>query len=336
MVPERVDTFQAFRIRQKEGGVAAAVEAVQLDELSPGEVVIRVSYSGINYKDALAGTGAGRILRRFPLIGGVDLAGTVESSTDPAYRPGQDVLVTGCGLSETRDGGYSQFARVPAQAVVPMPAGLDARSAMAIGTAGFAAALSIVRMETNGQTPDAGPVVVTGATGGVGSLAIDMLAAGGYEVAAVTGKADAADYLRMLGAGEVLDRRALQFTDAPLESARWGGAIDNVGGSLLAWLLRTLRERGNVAAVGLAGQAQLSTTVMPFILRGVSILGVNSAATPRPLRLAVWARIATDLKPRHLDRIVRGTVGLQELPAAFRPYLEGRVLGRTLVRPWDG
>jgi NADPH2:quinone reductase len=332
MVPERVDTFQAFRIRRNEGGIAAAVERLRLDDLSPGEVVIRVSYSGINYKDALAGTGAGRILRRFPLNGGVDLAGTVESSTDPAYHPGQDVLVTGCGLSETLDGGYAQFARVPAQAVVPMPVGLDARSAMAIGTAGFAAALAIVRMETNGQTPGAGPVVVTGATGGVGSLAIDMLTAGGYEAVAVTGKAEAAEYLRTLGAREVLDRGALQFSDTPLESARWGGAIDNVGGPMLAWLLRTMHDRGNVASVGLAGNSQLSTTVMPFILRGVSILGVNSAATPRPQRLAVWARIASDLKPRHLDYIVRGTVGLDELPGAFRPYIEGRVLGRTLVR----
>jgi NADPH2:quinone reductase len=336
MVPERMDRFKAFRIRQQQGGSAGAIEDLSVTDLSPGEVVIRVSYSGINYKDALAGTGAGRILRTFPLNGGVDLAGTVESSTHPDFTPGQAVLVTGCGLSETRDGGYAQFARVPAEAVVAMPPGLDARSAMAIGTAGFAAALAIVRMETNGQVPSAGPIVVTGATGGVGSLAIDMLTAAGYAAVAVSGKTDAAEYLRALGAVEVIDRHALPAGDAPLESARWGGAIDNVGGAVLAYLLRSTRDRGNVAAVGLAASAQLSTSVMPFILRGVSLIGINSAATPRPMRLAVWARIASDLRPRHLDRIVRETIGLADLPAAFRDYLEGRVIGRTLVRLTDG
>jgi acrylyl-CoA reductase (NADPH) len=332
MVPQRVDTFQAFRIREHDGRMAGAIERLRLEDLSPGEVVIRVSHSGINYKDALAATGAGKILRRHPLNGGIDLAGTVASSVDPAYRSGQLVLVTGCGLSETRDGGYAQYARVPAEAVVPIPSGLDAASAMGIGTAGFAAALAIVRMEANGQAPSTGPVLVTGATGGVGSLAIDMLSAKGYEVIAVSGKPEAADYLRGLGAHEIIDRRSLQLRDVPLESARWGGAIDNVGGPLLAWLLRGTRERGNVAAVGLAATAELSTTVMPFILRGVSLLGIASAASPRALRLAVWERIASDLKPRHLDRIVRRSVTLTELPSAFREYLEGRVIGRTLVR----
>jgi NADPH2:quinone reductase len=335
MVPQHVDSFQAFRIRQGTGGISAAVETLHLADLSAGEVVIRVEYSGINYKDALAASRTGKILRRFPLNGGVDLAGTIESSTDPGFRPGQAVLVTGCGLSETRDGGYAQFARVPASAVVPMPQGLDARSAMGIGTAGFAAALAIMRMQNNGQTPEAGPVVVTGATGGVGSIAIDMLCAANYEVVAITGKTESADYLRALGATQVIDRRTLVFGDAPLESARWGGAIDSVGGALLAWLLRSTRDHGNVAAVGLAGGAELRTTVMPFILRGVSLLGVNSAPTPRPLRLAVWARIAADLKPRHLDRIVQRTIGLHQLPMALPPYLEGHVVGRTLVRLWD-
>jgi NADPH2:quinone reductase len=327
-----MDRFPAFRIHEREGRIEARIEHLVLDDLSPGEVVIRVTHSGINYKDALAATGAGRILRRYPLVGGIDLAGYVEYSADAAFQPGDAVLATGCGLSETRDGGFANYARVPAEAVVAMPAGLDAAAAMSIGTAGFAAALAIMRMEANGQTPAAGPIAVTGATGGVGSLAIDMLAAKGYEVAAISGKADAGDYLRALGAGQILLRQEIDYGNAPLAAARWGGAIDNVGARLLSWLLRSTRERGNVASVGLAGGAELNVSVMPFILRGVSLLGVNSAATPRALRLQVWQRIATDLKPRHLAAIVRRTISLAELPAAFAEYLDGRVLGRTLVR----
>ncbi|MFI4913712.1 MAG: acryloyl-CoA reductase [Steroidobacterales bacterium] len=327
-----MDRFSAFRIHEREGRIEARIEHLVLDDLSPGEVVIRVTHSGINYKDALAATGAGRILRRYPLVGGIDLAGYVEFSADAAFQPGDAVLATGCGLSETRDGGFAEYARVPAEAVVAMPAGLDAAAAMSIGTAGFAAALAIMRMEANGQTPAAGPIAVTGATGGVGSLAIDMLAANGYEVAAISGKADASDYLRALGAGQILLRQEIDYGNVPLAAARWGGAIDNVGARLLSWLLRSTRERGNVASVGLAGGTELNVSVMPFILRGVSLLGVNSAATPRALRLQVWQRIATDLKPRHLAAIVRRTITLAELPGAFAEYLDGRVLGRTLVR----
>src|SRR5258708_6436189 len=200
-------TFKALRIHEAAGKISARFEPLTLDALSPGEVVIRVAYSDINYKDALAATGAGKILRRYPLVGGIDLAGTVESSSDTRFKPGEAVLVTGCGLSETHDGGYAQFARVPGDWVIPMPAGLDAPAAMSVGTAGFTAALAIHRMEQNGQTPDGGPIVVTGATGGVGSVAIDMLATRGYQVIAVSGKADAARYLKALGASEVLDRK---------------------------------------------------------------------------------------------------------------------------------
>ncbi|HYL01919.1 MAG TPA: oxidoreductase [Steroidobacteraceae bacterium] len=324
--------FTAFRIHSDGGRIAARFEPLTLDDLAPGEVVIRVAYSGINYKDALAATGAGRILRRYPLVGGVDLAGVVESSADPRYRAGDAVLVTGCGLSETHDGGYSEIARVPGDWVIPMPAGLDPFTAMALGTAGFTAALAIHRMERNGQTPARGPVVVTGASGGVGSIAIDMLAARGYPVIAVSAKAAAADYLKQLGAAQVLMRGELELGSKPLETARFAGAIDNVGGEILAWLTRCVDFWGNIASIGLTGGAELKTTVMPFILRGVSLIGINSAATPREWRLEVWQRIASDLRPRHLARIVTRTIAFAELPGAFPEYLAGRVTGRTVVR----
>ena len=323
--------FDAYRIHQRDGRVVAALERLRLADLSAGEVVIRVAWSGINYKDALAATGAGRILRRFPLVGGIDLAGTVAQSADPAYREGDTVLVCGCGLSETRDGGYAGYARVPADTVVPMPSGLTAASSMAIGTAGFAAAQAIVRMEANGQTPAHGPVLVSGASGGVGSLAIDMLSSRGYEVVALTGKPEAESYLRELGAARLLLRAQLLPGSQPLESAHWGGAIDNAGGEVLSWMLRSTRERGNVAAIGLAASAELHTSVMPFILRGVNLLGISSAL-PREQRLALWSRLGSDLKPRHLDRIAAREIALAQVPEAFADYLHGRVIGRTLVR----
>jgi acrylyl-CoA reductase (NADPH) len=327
-----MDTFKAFRIHSEDGKIAARFETLTLGDLSAGEVVIRVTHSSINYKDALAATGAGKILRRYPLVGGIDLAGVVQSSGDVRYHPGDAVLVTGCGLSETHDGGYAQFARVPGEWVIPMPPGLDAATAMALGTAGFTAALAIHRLEQNGQTPEGGPVAVTGASGGVGSIAVDMLAARGYRIVAVSGKAAAKDYLMQLGAAEVLERSQLQLGTRPLENARFAGAIDNVGGELLAWLTRSVDFWGNIASIGLTGGAELKTTVMPFILRGVALLGINSSATRREWRLAVWQRIATDLRPRHLARIVTRTIDFDELPRAFPAYLQGRVTGRTVVR----
>jgi len=325
-------SFKAFRIHSEGGRIAARYEPVSLDDLAPGEVVIRVGYSDINYKDALAATGAGKILRRYPLVGGIDLAGVVESSSDTRYRPGDAVLVTGCGLSETHDGGYAQFARVPGDWVIPMPQGLDAFTAMALGTAGFTAALAIHRLEQNGQSASGGPIAVTGASGGVGSIAVDMLAARGYRVVAVSGKAGAAQYLKELGAAEVLARQDLELGSRPLETARFAGAIDNLGGEVLAWLTRSVDFWGNIASIGMAGSAELKTTVMPFILRGVNLLGINSSATRREWRLAVWKRIATDLRPRHLERIVTRTIGFDELPGAFPAYLDGAVTGRTVVR----
>lgn len=325
-------SFKAFRIHQLDGKIKTGFEMLTLDDLAAGEVVVRVRYSSINYKDALAATGAGKILRRFPLVGGIDLAGTVVSSTDRRFKKGDAVLVTGSGLGEDHDGGYAQFARVKAEWVIPIPEGLDAKKAMIIGTAGFTAALAIHRMEHNGQKPANGPVVVTGATGGVGSMAINMLAARGYEVVAVTGKADSTLYLRKLGAASVLLRSEIDFGKRPLESIQWAGAIDNVGGEMLTWLTRTTGWWGNIASIGLAGSHELNTTVMPFILRGVNLLGINSMATPRKLRLQVWKRLASDLKPTRLPTIHARTVPLEEMNPAFKDFLDGRIVGRVVVK----
>jgi acrylyl-CoA reductase (NADPH) len=323
--------FDAFRIHEHRAGI----EQLQLADLAPGEVTIRVHWSGINYKDALAGTGKGRILRRFPLVGGVDLAGVVTASVDATIAVGDNVVVTGCGLSETRDGGYAQFARVPADAVVKLPPTLGMREAMAVGTAGFAAALAIMQLEHNGLAPGQGPVAVTGASGGVGLIAIDMLAARGHEVVAFTRKAGSEALLKKVGASEVQVLDGSEPSTRPLEAERWAGAIDNVGGQLLSWLLRSTRMQGSVAAVGLAAGAEFSVSVMPFILRGVNLLGVNSAATRREKRLAVWRRICGDLAPRHLEDIITRTVGLAGLGQAFDSILAGHNTGRTLVRIHD-
>ena len=326
-----MDNFKAFRIDQKDGKISAGFEQIGLDDLSAGEVVVRVSHSTINYKDALAATGAGRILRSYPLVGGIDLAGEVVSSDDKRFTPGMAVLVNGCGLSETRDGGYAEYARVPGDATVEIPEGLDAHQAMLIGTAGYTAALAIHRMEQNGQTPDQGPVVVTGASGGVGSLATDMLDARGYEVVAVTGKAEQAGYLKSIGARDVLLRGDIDLGKRPMEKAQWAGAIDNLGGDILTWLTRTIQYGGNIASIGMAGGFELNTTVFPFILRAVCLLGINSVDTPRDLRLAVWRRLGTDLKPRHWDKIGQRTIGFDDLPGAFQAYIDGTVSGRTVV-----
>ena len=324
--------FKAFRIHDENGRIVSRFDTVTLDDLTPGDVVVRVTWSGINYKDALAATGAGKIPRKFPVVGGIDLAGVVESSGDARYKPGDTVVITGCDLSETYDGGYSPYARVQGDWITPLPPGLDARAAMALGTAGFAAALAIHRMEQNGQLPENGPVVVTGATGGVGTIAIDMLAARRYEVIAVSGKPQAADFLKSLGAARVLPRQEIDYGSRPLERAQFAGAIDNVGGDMLTWLTRTMSYGGNIASVGLAASAKLETTVMPFLLRAVNLLGINTSAAPRDLRLAVWKRIGTDLAPRHLDKIVTREIAFDELPAAFEPYIKGEVTGRTVVR----
>lgn len=325
-------SFRAFRIHQDSDKIAGRFDTLSLDDLAAGEVVVKVGYSTINFKDALAATGAGKILRKYPLVGGIDLAGWVVSSADPCFSIGQKVLVNGCGLSETHDGGYAEYARMKSEWVVPIPAGLDEYQCMALGTAGYTAGLAIHRMEHNGQRPENGEIVVTGATGGVGSIAIDMLAGRGYTVVAVTGKQTAADYLRQIGASRILLRDAINLGVRPLEAAQWAGAIDNVGGDTLAWLTRTTHFWGNIASVGMAGSIELKSTVLPFILRGVNLLGINSVFSPRALRLEVWQRLATDLKPRHLDKIVTKTITFDQLPAAFDDYIKGNVTGRTVVR----
>ncbi len=325
-----MNKFRAFRIHDDKG--KAGIEQMSLDHLSPGEVVIKTAYSDINFKDALAATGKGKILRKFPLNGGVDVSGTVASSNDMRVREGDAVLVTGHGLSETHDGGYAEYVRVPADWIVPLPEGMTLFDAMAFGTAGFTAGLAIHQMEHNGQTPDRGPIVVTGATGGVGSLAIDMLARLGYQVVALTGKAGAHDYLKEIGASEILDRKTLEMGKRPLEKATWGGVVDNVGGDILAWLTRTVVPLGNIAAIGLAASAELHTTVMPFILRGVNLLGINSSHCPRELRLHIWKRLATDMRPRHLDKIVSRTVTLDTMGPVFNDLIAGTVTGRAVVK----
>ena len=324
-------SFSAFRIHNDEAGYRSGIESVSLDDLNPGEVVVKTAYSSVNYKDALAGTGKGKILRRFPLVGGIDIAGHVVASADPAFKEGDAVLVTGSGLSETRDGGYAEYARLDAKWVVALPAGLSLREAMILGTAGFTAALGLLRMTENRQAPELGPLAVTGATGGVGSLAVAIYSKAGYAVHAISGKPEHADYLKSLGASEVLGREALATT-APMASARFGGGLDNVGGTMLAALLAQTAPYGNVASCGLAASPELHATVMPFIIRGVSLLGVASAGTARDIRDEVWKRLASDWKPADLDAICTREATLDELPAVFETMLAGGSLGRTVVR----
>jgi NADPH2:quinone reductase len=324
--------FTAYRIHQLDKKIVARFEEVTLDDLSPGDVVVKVQYSSVNYKDALAATGKGKILHRFPLVGGIDLAGSVIASSDRRYQKGDKVLVTGCGLSEDHDGGYAEYARVKGEWVIPLPKGYTTQSAMGLGTAGFTAALAIHRMEHNGTNPKGGPVIVTGATGGVGSFAVNMLAKRGYEVVAVTGKPDAQDYLKQLGASSILLRGEIDYGSKPLAKIQWQGAIDNAGGEMLTWLTRTVGWWGNIASIGLAGSHELNTTVMPFILRGVNLLGINSMATLRKLRLKIWDRLATDLKPSKLKRIANETILFDDLPRTFPRMFEGRQRGRVVVK----
>lgn len=330
----QIDAFEAYRIEEDEGGKPnGRMTEVGLGDLNDGELVVRVSYSNLNYKDALAATGAARIARRLPIVGGIDVAGTVVTSEDPAFAPGDEVLVTGFGLSEDRDGGYAEYARLEAEYALKVPEGLNAEKAMALGTAGLTAALSVARIEHNGLSPDKGPVAVTGATGGVGSLAIDMLSDLGYEVTAITGKEQERGYLEGLGAGGILLRQELERGGRPLESARWAGAVDTVGGEILGWLTRTARKDGRIAVCGNAGGVGFETTVMPFILRGVDLLGIDSGWCDIETRRGLWRRLARggDLHPRHLDDMTRA-ISFAELPDAFGAFLEGGSKGRTVVR----
>ncbi len=320
--------FQAFLIQsQNESGFTTLSTA----DLDPGEVFIRVHYSSVNFKDALAGTGKGKIIRKFPCVGGIDLAGEVEESADSRFKKGDKVIATSYDIGVAHHGGYAQYARIPADWIVPLPKNLSLFNAMALGTAGFTAALGILRMEENGLTPQKGEVIVDGATGGVGSLAVDILAARGYHVVALTGKKEEEDYLKHLGAKEVLFRQDLNFSKIrPLDKARWAGAVDNLGGEVLSWIASTMQPCGTIASIGLAASSQFNTTVMPFILRGVSLLGIDSGYVGSPYRHKIWELLAGDYRAPHLEEMTK-TATFHQLPTIFEDYMAGRAKGRTVI-----
>jgi putative YhdH/YhfP family quinone oxidoreductase len=324
--------FKAYRIFNEDGKVASRYVDLTLEDLDAGDVVIKVAYSSVNFKDALAATGAGKVIRRFPCVGGIDLSGTVVESDHARFKKGDAVIATSYDIGVAHDGGYAEYARMPADWVVPMPKGLDAFEAMALGTAGFTAALAVERMEHDGLKPGNGPVIVTGATGGVGSIAIDILAGAGYHVVALTGKEKETAYLQGLGAKEVMLRSGLDLGKIkPLDKATWAGAVDNLGGEVMSWIASTMQIGGTLASIGLAASHNFNTTVMPFILRGVSLLGIDSVNAPMPLREKVWKRLGNDLKPRQLKSIVM-TVNFAELPGIFKKILDKEMRGRTVVK----
>jgi acrylyl-CoA reductase (NADPH) len=326
-----MDKFKAFRIHNENDTVAGRIVDMTIDELSPGEVVFKTAYSSVNYKDALAATGTGgKIIRNYPLTGGIDAAGTVVTSSDPRFKPGDEVICTSYDMGVAHDGGYSEYCRVRADWVVPLPAGLTLYEAMALGTAGYTAGLAVELLELNGLAPANGKVLVNGATGGVATLAIDMLAARGFEITAVTGKDAEHAFLKEIGASVVLSRLSIEMGTRPLEKPLWAAAFDSVGGEQLGWLTRTMNTHGLIASFGNAGGIELVTTVLPFILRGVRLIGVDSATTPMPLRTKVWQRLATDLKPKHLKQIAY-TIALEELTAQFDKTVKGQARGRAVV-----
>jgi putative YhdH/YhfP family quinone oxidoreductase len=328
-----VAPFRALVVDKAGDGVALGLREGSTDQLMAGEVTIRVEYSSINYKDGLAVRADGRVVRSYPLIPGIDLAGFVESSTDDRFKAGDRVLAHGYEIGVAHHGGLAEVARVPADWVVPLPSGLTTRQAMALGTAGFTAGLSVAALEGAGLKAGDGPVVVTGASGGVGSTAVDILAARGYEVAASTGSADAHAYLKALGASEIVDRAETSAESSrPLERGRWAGAVDAVGGATLAYLLRTMNYGGSIAISGNAGGVEFSSTVFPFILRAVNVLGIDSVAVPIEKRIAVWERLATDLRPPHLDEAIAQEIALTEAPGALEKIVRGEIRGRTVVR----
>jgi putative YhdH/YhfP family quinone oxidoreductase len=323
--------FKAYLIDQKDGKTVAGFTQFNEDQFDKGEVTIKVAYSSVNYKDALAATGAGRIIRRYPCIGGIDMAGTVAKSTDARFKEGDEVIATSYDIGVAHHGGYAEYGRVPADWVVPLPKGMSLFESMALGTAGYTAALGVVRMEENGLQPANGRVIVSGATGGVGSIAIDILARLGYEVVALTGKESQADYLKGLGAKEVMQRASLDLAKIkPLDKTLWAGAVDNLGGDVLAWMASTMQQNGVIASIGLAASMSLNTTVAPFILRGASLLGIESGYTAMPLRRKVWERLAGDMRPAHLAGMTR-TVKLADLPSVFDEFIKGQAHGRVVV-----
>jgi acrylyl-CoA reductase (NADPH) len=327
-----VEKFRAFRLTEADKKVRGEFVELTLEDLDPGDVVVRVAYSDVNYKDALAATGKGKILRRPSCIGGIDFSGTVVSSSDARFAKGDAVLGVGFDLGVAHHGGYAEYARVPADWLVKLPQGMTLWDAMAFGTAGFTAGIAVVRMEHNGLKPANGPVIVNGATGGVGSIALSALARLGYDVVALTGKGAEAEWLKKLGAKEVKLRSEIDLTKIkPLDKAIWAGAVDNLGGDVLAWMASTMKVNGVIASIGLAASASLNTTVLPFILRGVSLLGINSTDSPSPeLRREVWRRLASDLRPPALKEMVQ-TIAFDELPSVFDRFINAQVRGRVVV-----
>jgi putative YhdH/YhfP family quinone oxidoreductase len=327
-----MEKFKAFKLEEIDRKIRAGFVDMTLEELDPGEVVVRVAYSDVNYKDALAATGKGRVLRRPSCVGGIDFSGTVVSSSDSRFAKGDAVLAVGFDLGVAHHGGYAQYARVPAEWLVRLPQGMSLWEAMAFGTAGFTAGLGIVRMEQNGLKPGNGPVIVNGATGGVGSIAVSALAKLGYHVVALTGKAAESDWLKRLGAREILLRKDLNLEKIkPLDKATWAGAVDNLGGEVLAWMAATMNFNGVIASIGLAASPNLNTTVMPFILRGVCLLGINSTDAPsHELRREVWRRLGSDMKPPLLKEMCR-TIPFGDLPGAFEDFINARVSRRVVV-----
>jgi len=327
--------FKAFLIEEAEEGVNSSFKTIDTADLDPGEVLIKTAYSSVNFKDALAATGAGKIIRRFPCVGGIDLSGVVVESSSDEFKAGQEVIATSYDIGVAHHGGYAEYCRVPAKWVVPMPAGLDLFSSMALGTAGFTAGLAVERMEHNGLNPDAGPVLVNGATGGVGGIAIDILSALGYDVTAMTGKPDQSDYLKSLGAAEILDTASLDLAKIrPLGRETWAGVVDNLGGDILSWLASTVKVGGAIASIGLAASFKFNTTVMPYILRGVTLAGIDSVNAEMEVRRKVWGRLATDMKPKNLDKIVT-TVAFDDLPATFEAVMQAKMRGRSVVKISD-
>jgi len=323
-----IDTFDALVLEQRDGATHSAIQSLPAAALPEGDVLVSVAYSDLNYKDGLAITGRGKVVRNFPMVPGIDFAGTVVESRSPAYKPGDPVVLTGWGVGERHWGGHAQLARVKADWLVPLPAGLTFKQAMGIGTAGFTAMLCVIALEERGSRPGEREVLVTGAAGGVGSVAVAILAKLGYQVVASTGKLDAHDYLKSIGASKVIDR--LAPPGKPLESERWGGAVDSVGGATLAALLPSMAYNSSVAAVGNAGGGELHTTVFPFILRGVGLLGVESVAVPPERRRGAWARLAHDLPAEALDRMIQ-VAPLKDVPALSQEICEGRIRGRVVV-----
>jgi acrylyl-CoA reductase (NADPH) len=328
-------SFKAFRIHDDDDGYHSGLDTVSLSDLSEGEVTIQVAWSGINFKDALAATGKGRILRSYPLTGGIDVAGIVVESRCDQVEVGDRILANGSGLSEVRDGGFSQYLRLSSDIVVPLPSGLSMREAMGLGTAGFTAAMSLYRMEANGQEPGMGPIVVTGASGGVGTIAIDLLTAAGYEVHAITGKVEEFDWLEHLGARQCISRHDLHWGQKPMEKAKWAGCIDSVGGDMLAGISRVIDLWGNIACCGMAGGHGLNATVFPLILRGVSLLGISSANCSIDMRRKLWDRLGQEWKPPHLDEIIQQEVTLETMDSVFNDMMDGKSLGRTVVKISD-